>query len=47
MVDVVHKSYFLTHSGKHKVINANEVQEAMKCFGKAPGPNGIPKRAMM
>ena len=48
MVDVALRSYFLTPVSEPKLTNPDEVQEAIRGlkFNKAPGPNGIPNRAM-
>jgi hypothetical protein len=48
MVDVALRSYFMTPASEPKLTNPDEVQEAIRGlkFGKAPGPNGIPNRAM-
>jgi hypothetical protein len=48
MVDVALRSYFLTPASQHKLTNPDEVQEAIRGLkvSKAPGPNGIPNRAL-
>jgi hypothetical protein len=48
MVDVALRSYFLTPASKPKLTNPDEVQEAIRglMVSKAPGPNGIPNRAL-
>ena len=48
MVDVALRSYFLTPASKPKLTNPYEVREVIRGlkFGKAPGPNGIPNRAL-
>jgi hypothetical protein len=48
MFDVALRSYFLTTASEPKLTNPDEVQEAIRGlkFNKAPGPNGIPNRAM-
>ena len=48
IVDVVLRSYFMAPSSEPKLTNPEEVQEAIRGLrvGKAPGPNGIPNRAM-
>jgi hypothetical protein len=48
MVDVALRSYFLTPASKPKLTNPYEVHEVIRGlkFGKAPGPNGIPNRAL-
>jgi hypothetical protein len=48
MVDVALKSYFLTPASEPKLTNPDEIQEANRGLkvGKAPGPNGIPNRAL-
>jgi len=48
MVDVVLRSYFLTPASEPKLTNPDEVQEAIRSLrvSKAPGPNGIPNRAL-
>jgi hypothetical protein len=48
MVDVTLESYFQTPASEPNLTNPDEVQEAIRGlkFGKAPGPNGIPNRAM-
>ena len=42
------KSYLLTHASEPKLTNPDEVQEAIRGskVNKAPGPNGIPNRAL-
>ena len=48
MVDMVLRSYFMTPASKPKLTNPEEVQEATRGLkvSKAPGPNGIPNRAL-
>jgi hypothetical protein len=48
MVDVALRSYFLTPASEPELTNPDEVQEAIRGlkFNKAPGPNGIPNRAL-
>jgi hypothetical protein len=48
MFDMALRSYFLTHASEPKLTNPNEVQEAIRGLKahKAPGPNGIPNRAL-
>jgi hypothetical protein len=48
MVDVALRSYFTTPSSEPKLANPEEVQDAIRCLkvSKAPGPNGIPNRAL-
>jgi hypothetical protein len=48
MVDVALKSYVLTPASEPKLTKSDSVQEVFRGlkFGKAPGPNGIPNRAM-
>jgi hypothetical protein len=48
MVDVALESYFQTPTSKPKLTDPDEVQEAIRGLkiGKAPGPNGIPNRAL-
>jgi hypothetical protein len=48
MVDVTLRSYFMTPASEPKLTNAEEVQEAIRSlkFSKAPGLNGISKRAL-
>jgi hypothetical protein len=48
MVDVALRSYFLTPASEPKLTNPDEVQEAIRGLkvSKAPGPNGIPNRAL-
>ena len=48
MVDVALRSYFMTPASEPKLINPDEVQEAIRGLkvSKAPGPNGIPNRAL-
>jgi hypothetical protein len=47
-VDVALRSYFLTPASEPKLTNPDEVQEDIRGLkvGKAPGPNGIPNRAL-
>jgi hypothetical protein len=47
-VEVALKSYFEAPASEPKLTNPDEVHEAIKGlkFGKAPGPNGIPNRAL-
>ena len=47
-VDVALRSNFLTPASEPKLTNAEEVHEAIKGLKviKAPGPNGIPNRAL-
>jgi hypothetical protein len=46
--DVALKSYFQAPTSKPKLTNPDEVYDAIRGlkFGKASGPNGIPKRAL-
>jgi len=44
IVDVALRSYFLTTASELKLTNPDEVHEAIR--GRAPGPNGIPNRAL-
>ena len=46
--DVKLRPYILTPSCEPKLTNLDEVQEAIVCLkvNKAPGPNGIPNRAL-
>jgi hypothetical protein len=48
MVDVALRSHFKTPASEPKLTNPEEVQEAIRGLriGKAPGPNGIPNRAL-
>jgi hypothetical protein len=48
MVDVALRSYFQTPASEPNLTNPDEVQEAIRGLkaGKAPGPNGIPNRAL-
>jgi len=48
MVDVALRSYFLTPASEPKLTNPDEVHEDISGLkvGKAPGPNGIPNRAL-
>jgi hypothetical protein len=48
MVDVGLKSYFQAPASEPKLTNPDEVHEAIRGLkvGKAPGPNGIPNRAL-
>ena len=48
MVDVALRSYFLTPASEPELTNPDEVQEAIRSLkvNKAPGPNGIPNRAL-
>jgi hypothetical protein len=48
MIYVTLMSYILTQNRESKLNNLDEVNEAIRDLkvGKAPGPNGIPKRAM-
>jgi hypothetical protein len=48
MVDVALRSYFMTPASEPKLTNPEEVQEAIRGLkvSKAPGPNGIPNRAL-
>ena len=47
-VDVGLNSYFMTPASETKLTNPEEVQEAIRGLkvSKAPGPNGIPNRAL-
>jgi len=47
-VDVALKSYFLSPTSEPQLTNPNEVHAAIRCLkvSKAPGPNGIPNRAL-
>jgi hypothetical protein len=47
-VEVALKSYFQAPASKPKLTDSDEVHEAIRGlkFGKAPGPNGIPNRAL-
>ena len=46
--DVALRSYFLTPASERKLTNPDEVHEAIRGLKvvKAPGPNGIPNRAL-
>jgi hypothetical protein len=48
MVDVALRSYFLTPASEPKLTNPDEIHEAIRGlkFGKTPGPNSIPNRAL-
>jgi hypothetical protein len=48
MVDVALRSYFLAPATEPKLTTPNEVQEVIRGLkvSKAPGPNGIPNRAL-
>jgi hypothetical protein len=48
MVDVVLRSYFMSPSSEPKLTNPDEVQDVIRGLkvSKAPGPNGIPNRAL-
>ena len=48
MVDVALRSYFQMPASEPKLTNPDEVHEAIRGLkvGKAPGPNGIPNRAL-
>jgi hypothetical protein len=48
MVDVALRSYFMTAASEPKLINPDEVQDVIRGLkvSKAPGPNGIPNRAL-
>jgi hypothetical protein len=48
MVDVALRSYFLTPASEPKLTTPDEVREAIRGLkvSKAPGPNGIPNRAL-
>jgi hypothetical protein len=48
MVDVALKSYFQAPAREPKLTNPGEVHEAIRGLkvDKAPGPNGIPNRAL-
>jgi hypothetical protein len=47
-VDVGLRSYFMAPASEPKLTNPEEVHEAIRGLkvSKAPGPNGIPKRAL-
>jgi len=47
-VDVALRSYLMTSASEPKLTNPEEVQEAIRGLkvSKAPGPNGIPNRAL-
>jgi hypothetical protein len=49
MVDVALRSHFLTPASETKLTTPDEVQEAIRGLkaSNAPGPNGIPNRALM
>jgi hypothetical protein len=48
MVDVALRSYYMNPASEPKLTNPEEVQEAVRGLkvSKAPGPNGIPNRAL-
>jgi hypothetical protein len=48
MVDVALRSYFLTPASEPTLTTPDEVQEAIRglSVSKAPGPKGIPNRAL-
>ena len=48
MVDLGLRSYFMAPAREPKLTNPEEVQEAIRGLkvSKAPGPNGIPNRAL-
>ena len=48
MVDLVLRSNFMAPASELMLTNPEEVQEAIRGlkFSKAPGPNGIPNRAL-
>jgi hypothetical protein len=48
MVDEALRAYSFAPASEHKLTNPVEVQDIIRGFnvGKAPGPNGIPKRAL-
>jgi len=48
MVDVALRYYFITSAGEPKLTNPEKFEEAIRGlkFSKAPGPNGITKRAL-
>ena len=48
MVDIVLRSYFLIPASEPKLTNPDKVHEAISGLkvGRAPGPNGIPNRAL-
>jgi hypothetical protein len=48
MVDVALRSYFMTPASEPKLTTPDEFQEAIRGLkvSKAPGPNGIPNRAL-
>ena len=48
MVDMALRAYFLTPASEPELTNPDEVQEASRSLkvNKAPGPNGIPNRAL-
>ena len=48
MVDVALRCYFLSPSSEQQLTTPDEVHEAIRDikFSKAPGPNGIPNRAL-
>ena len=47
-VDVMLRSYLINPASEPNLTNPDEVQEAIRDLkvGKAPGPNGIPNRAL-
>jgi hypothetical protein len=47
-VDVALELYFQTPASEPQLTNPDEVQAALRClkFGKTPGPNSIPNRAL-
>jgi len=48
MVDMALRSYVMTPASEPKLTNPEEVQDAIRGLkiSKAPGPNGIPNRAL-
>jgi hypothetical protein len=48
MVDVVLRSYFLSHASEPQLTTPYEVHEAIRSLkvSKAPGPNGVPNMAL-
>jgi hypothetical protein len=48
IVDVSLRSYFMTPASEPKLTNHDEVQDVIRGLkdSKAPGPNGIPNRAL-
>jgi hypothetical protein len=48
MVDMTQESYFQTPASEPNLADPEEVHETIRGLkvGKAPGPNGIPKRAL-